>query len=107
MPAPDIQQSVQRLFSDHLELGGHRKTPERFAISLNCQAGSCERCAFMHANERLREASTEWQKELPRLVAMGHRYATLGGRMNASASHLHQYRVMRSANPGVRVRRGW
>ncbi|MBK9759761.1 MAG: transcriptional repressor [Flavobacteriales bacterium] len=32
MAAPDIQQSVQRLFSDHLEQGGHRKTPERFAI---------------------------------------------------------------------------
>ena len=32
MPSPDIQQSVQRLFSDHLEQGGHRKTPERFAI---------------------------------------------------------------------------
>lgn len=32
MPAQEIQQNVQRLFSDYLEQGGHRKTPERFAI---------------------------------------------------------------------------
>lgn len=32
MPSTDIQQNVQRLFSEYLEQGGHRKTPERFAI---------------------------------------------------------------------------
>ena len=32
MLAPDIQQNVQRLFSEYLEKQGHRKTPERFAI---------------------------------------------------------------------------
>jgi Fur family ferric uptake transcriptional regulator len=32
MMAPDIQQNVQRIFSDYLEKQGHRKTPERFAI---------------------------------------------------------------------------
>lgn len=32
MPGVDIQQNVQRIFSDYLEHGGHRKTPERFAI---------------------------------------------------------------------------
>lgn len=32
MPAADIQQNVQRIFSDHLERSGLRKTPERFAI---------------------------------------------------------------------------
>lgn len=32
MPVADIQQNVQRIFSDYLEHGGHRKTPERFAI---------------------------------------------------------------------------
>lgn len=30
--APDIQQNVQRIFSEYLEKQGHRKTPERFAI---------------------------------------------------------------------------
>ncbi len=32
MPAADIQQNVQHIFSQYLEHGGHRKTPERFAI---------------------------------------------------------------------------
>lgn len=32
MPGADIQQNVQRIFSEYLEHGGHRKTPERFAI---------------------------------------------------------------------------
>ncbi len=32
MAPADIQQNVHRLFSEYLEHGGHRKTPERFAI---------------------------------------------------------------------------
>lgn len=32
MVSPALQQNVQRIFSDYLENGGHRKTPERFAI---------------------------------------------------------------------------
>lgn len=32
MMPPDIQQNVQRIFSDFLQGQGHRKTPERFAI---------------------------------------------------------------------------
>jgi len=32
MALADIQQNVHRIFSEYLEHGGHRKTPERFAI---------------------------------------------------------------------------
>ena len=32
MQGVEIQQNVQRIFSEYLEKGGHRKTPERFAI---------------------------------------------------------------------------
>jgi len=32
MQGVEIQQNVQRIFSEYLEQGGHRKTPERFAI---------------------------------------------------------------------------
>ena len=32
MASAEFQQNVQRIFSDYLEQGGHRKTPERFAI---------------------------------------------------------------------------
>lgn len=32
MAPGELQQDVHRIFSDYLEQGGHRKTPERFAI---------------------------------------------------------------------------